>query len=127
MVLWSTLRVGQYPKNPKRKKTVPPFILRLKQAWFLRRVVKSCAILLLIFGQTVVGYADDTGDISRISVHQVKQLLGSPDTVVIDVRTYRNWWRSSKKIPTAVREDPSKVDQWREKYVQDQTLIFYCS
>ena len=47
--------------------------------------------------------------------------------VVIDVRTHRNWWRSSKKIPTAVREDPSRVDQWFQKYSTNQTLIFYCS
>jgi rhodanese-related sulfurtransferase len=81
----------------------------------------------MVISQAVVLLADDTGDVSRISADQVKKLLGHPDTVIIDVRTYRNWWRSSKKIPTATREDPSKVDQWIEKYVKDQTLIFYCS
>jgi len=87
----------------------------------------ACFVCLLIFGQAIVLFADDTREVARISVHQVQKLLGRPDTVVIDVRTYRNWWRSSKKIPTAVREDPLKVDQWIEKYVKDQTLIFYCS
>ena len=87
----------------------------------------ACFVFLLIFGQAAVPVADDARDVSRISVHQVKALLGRPDTVIIDVRKYRNWWRSSKKIPTAVREDPSKVEQWIEKYGQHQTLIFYCS
>lgn len=86
-----------------------------------------CFGCLLIIGQAVVGYAGDSGEIARISVHQVQKLLGRPDMVVIDVRTERNWWRSGKKIPTAVREDPSKVDQWMDKYVKAQTLIFYCS
>ena len=87
----------------------------------------ACFVFLLIFGQSIVLLAGDTREVARISVLKVQKLLGRPDTVVIDVRTYRNWWRSSKKIPTAVREDPLKVDQWIEKYVKDQTLIFYCS
>jgi hypothetical protein len=85
----------------------------------------ACFIFWLIFGPAAV--AGDTQDVPRISVHQTKKLMDSPDTIVIDVRKYRNWWRSSKKIPTAIREDPSKVDQWIEKFGKNQTLIFYCS
>jgi hypothetical protein len=87
-------------------------------AWF---------VFILILGQAAVTAAGDNKDVSRISVHQARALLGHPDTVIIDVRKYRNWWRSSKKIPTAVREDPSKVNQWIEKYAKSQTLIIYCS
>lgn len=104
-----------------------PFILPLKQARFMRRTVRTYFVFFLIIGQAAVPVANDTGDVSRISVDQVKARLGSPDTVIIDVRTHRNWWRSSKKIPTAVREDPSKVDQWLQKFARNQTLIFYCS
>ena len=84
-------------------------------------------LFLLVVGHPAVLLAGDTPEISRITVHQVKDRLGLPGTVVVDVRTHRNWWRSSKKIPTAVREDPSRVDQWMKKYSKDQTLIFYCS
>jgi len=84
-------------------------------------------ILLLIVGLPVQARAGGTPEISRISVQQLKDLLGLPDTVVVDVRTDRDWWRSSKKIPGAIREDPSKVDQWMQKYFKNQTLIFYCS
>jgi hypothetical protein len=84
-------------------------------------------MLLLVTGHSTTAPAGDTPEVSKMTVHQVKDLLGLPNTVIIDVRTYRNWWRSSKKIPTAVREDPSRVDQWIEKYFKNQTLIFYCS
>jgi hypothetical protein len=84
-------------------------------------------ILLLIVGGPVQSRAGDTPEIAKISVQQLKDLLGRPDTVVVDVRTDRDWWRSSKKIPGALREDPSRVDQWMEKYLKNQTLIFYCS
>ena len=81
--------------------------------------------LLLIFGHTPLLEASDTKSVPGISVDQVNRLLGKPDTVIIDVRKPRNWWRTSKKILTAVREDPSKVDQWARKYAKGHTLIFY--
>ena len=108
-------------------KIMPSFIRPLKQARFMGRGARACFVFMLIFGQIAVTVAGDTRDVSRISVHQAQVLLGHPDTVIIDVRKYRNWWRSSKKIPTAVREDPSKVENWIEKYGKNQTLIFYCS
>jgi len=103
------------------------FVLPLKQTRFMRRGAGACFVLLLIFGQAVVAAAGDPGDVPGISVRQLKSLLGRPDTVIIDVRKNRNWWQSSKKIPTAVRGDPSTVEQWIEKYSKNQTLIFYCS
>jgi len=81
----------------------------------------------LIFGPAPLMTAGETRDVAKISVEHVKQLLGKPDTVIIDVRKPRNWWRTSKKIVTAVREDPSKVDRWAQKYAKGQTLIFYCT
>ena len=87
----------------------------------------SGLVFLLIWVYTAGVIAGDETEVPRISVQDAKQMLGNPDTVIIDVRRYRNWWRSSKKISTAVREDPSKVNQWFQKYTRDETLIFYCS
>ena len=81
--------------------------------------------LLLILGHPTLLKASDTKSVPRISVDQVNRLLGKPATVIIDVRKPRNWWRTSKKIFTAVREDPSKVEQWARKYAKGLTLIFY--
>jgi len=81
--------------------------------------------ILLILGHAPWLNASDTQRVPRISAGQVKQLLGKPETVIIDVRKPRSWWRSSKKISTAVREDPAEVDQWAAKYAKDQTLVFY--
>ena len=84
-------------------------------------------VCLLILGHRPVLVAADNNTVPRISAAQVKQMIGLPETVIIDVRRFRNWWRSSKKILAAVREDPSKVDKWAQKYAKDKTLIFYCS
>jgi len=92
---------------------------------FIRRGTVACIIFLLIYSWTGFSAADNDKNVPAISVHQVKQLLNNSDVIIIDVRKYRNWWRSSKKILSAVREDPSKIDQWAQKYPKDKSLIFY--
>ena len=97
----------------------------LNKERFTRRDTVAGIIFLLIFSSTGFSAADNEKTVPAISVHQVKQLLNNSDTIIIDVRKYRNWWRSSKKILSAVREEPSKVDQWAQKYPKDKSLIFY--
>lgn len=100
-------------------------ISNLNKNKFIRRGTVACIIFLLIFSSTGFSAADNDKNVPGISVHQVKQLLNNFDVIIIDVRKYRNWWRSSKKILSAVREDPSKIDQWAQKYPKDKSLIFY--
>jgi len=82
---------------------------------------------LAILGHGPVLSAAENSNVPEISPSQVKELLGQPKTAIIDVRRFRSWWQSGKKILSAVREDPSKVDQWAQNYTKDMTLIFYCS
>ena len=83
--------------------------------------------IFLIFCTAAGIVAGDAKEVPRLSANEVKQMLYRPDVVIIDVRKYRNWWRSTHKISTAVREDPSEVDQWAQKYSKDKTLVFYCA
>jgi hypothetical protein len=82
---------------------------------------------LLIFCHGPAPAAADRNKIPEISCDKLKQMIGQPKTIILDVRRSRSWWRSSKKIVTAVREDPSKIDKWVQKYARELTLIFYCS
>lgn len=70
--------------------------------------------------------ADSTGKVPRISAADVEKLMDNPDVVIIDVRKNKSWWRSTTKIHGAVREDPSNVSQWIDKYSKTETLILYC-
>jgi len=65
--------------------------------------------------------------VPRISVDEVKQVLGNKNVVVVDVRKDRAYWSSDQKILNAKREDPSRVTQWAQKYHKDMTLVFYCA
>jgi hypothetical protein len=95
------------------------------QKYFLQAAIFFACLFITGHGSVLV--AADKYKVPEISVDQVKQMIGRPETVIIDVRRYRSWWRSSWKIATAVREDPSTVDKWAQKYTKDTTLIFYCS
>ncbi len=61
----------------------------------------------------------------RISKEDLKELLGKPDVVIVDVRTGSDWNDSPVKVKGAVREEPDKVDSWIEKYPKDKTLVLY--
>ena len=63
--------------------------------------------------------------VPRISKEDLKEMLGKPDVVIVDVRTGSDWNDSSVKVKGAVREEPDKVDSWIEKYPKDKTLVFY--
>ena len=98
----------------------------------MTRLNNALCIIAIVLLWLVSAYPDSlnangTAAVPRISVDDAKNLLGQPDVVIIDVRTNKQWWRSTRKILSAVREDPSKVSQWHEKYSESQILIFYCS
>jgi hypothetical protein len=68
-------------------------------------------------------------EIPRISKEKLKSILGNPDVVVIDVRTFFDRKMSTNQIKGAVREDPdpTKVKSWAKKYSKGKTIVLYCA
>ena len=66
-------------------------------------------------------------DAPKMTKEDLKGRLGDPEVVVVDVRAGGSWDNSPTKIKGAVREDPTAVQSWVEKYPKDKTLVFYCS
>jgi rhodanese-related sulfurtransferase len=65
--------------------------------------------------------------VPRISKEEVKGMLGTPELVVIDVRSSSLHESSKLQIQGAVREDPDRVKSWEGKYAKDKTIVLYCS
>jgi rhodanese-related sulfurtransferase len=63
----------------------------------------------------------------RISIDELKGMLGNPDVVIIDVRKDKDWKAADRKIPGAYREDWQTAEQWAPKYPQDKTIVLYCT
>ncbi len=59
-------------------------------------------------------------DVPRMSKEELKNLLGNPDVIVIDVRQESDWERSDSKIKGAVRETPDEAEFWMKKYAKDK-------
>jgi hypothetical protein len=89
--------------------------------------VEFCMRLLAVISVSLAVGCAASVEVPRISVEKTKELLASPDVIVIDVRTDKTWWRSPTKILNAVREEPGAVEKWAVRYPRDKTLIFYCS
>lgn len=66
-------------------------------------------------------------EVPRITIGQVRDILGNPNYVILDVRKSSDWDNSDSKIHGAIREDPSNVNAWVDKYPKEKTLLFYCN
>lgn len=66
-------------------------------------------------------------DFPRMTKEELKEMLGSPDLVIVDVRVGKDWKASEFKVKGAVREDPGNVDPAAGKYAKDKTLVLYCA
>lgn len=67
------------------------------------------------------------GDVKIINKDELKAMLGSPDLVVLDVRTGRDWSSSEFKIKGAVRSTGKDVEEVAAQYSKDKTLVLYCA
>jgi hypothetical protein len=93
----------------------------------MRKVVLLLAIASVLAVAALAVTPSLAQDAKRMSVEELKSMLGSPGLVVIDVRADGDWKSSTLKIKGAVREDPEKVDTWMSRYPKDETLLFYCA
>ena len=84
----------------------------------------AVGILVVFIGCTTMQYNQG---VPRISKGELKAKLGSPDLVLIDVRTEADWEKSGEKISGAVRMDPTTVDAWAATLPKDKEIILYCA
>jgi rhodanese-related sulfurtransferase len=63
----------------------------------------------------------------RISKEELKAKLGSPDLILVDVRTKKDWDMSSGKIIGAIRMDPDAFDDWSGTLAKDKEIVLYCA
>lgn len=80
--------------------------------------------LLLCASPATMVHAQDA---QRITVEELRGMLGKPDVVVLDVRADRDWNSSDSKIQGAVREEPMKAASWALRYPKDKTYVLYCA
>jgi hypothetical protein len=58
---------------------------------------------------------------------ELREKLGNPEILILDVRKKADWEASARKIPGAVHEDYEKVAEWAGKYPREKTRVLYCA
>jgi Rhodanese-like domain len=93
----------------------------------MRKIILMMAITMVFVLAALFATPAAAQEVNRMSIEELKGMLGSPDLVIIDVRREGDWKSSTVKVKGAVREDADKVDTWMNKYPKDKTLVFYCA
>ncbi|MFP4035235.1 MAG: rhodanese-like domain-containing protein [Desulfovermiculus sp.] len=70
---------------------------------------------------------DESDDVPRISIHQLKSMLDNNDIVVLDTRPKQQWEASSEKIPGAEHHSSFDAGEWSQQYSQNATIALYCA
>lgn len=81
-------------------------------------------VFFIFVGCTYIQSANAT---PRITKDELKTKLGSPDLVLLDVRSNNDWERSTEKIAGAVRMDPNTVETWAGTLPRDKKIVLYCA
>jgi hypothetical protein len=85
----------------------------------------ALSLIILFLGCRVALAAEEA---PRMTIEELKSMMGNPDLVILDVRSASDWKKSDAKIQGAIREDPSqKAKSWAEKYAKDKTIVLYCA
>ncbi|MDZ7761467.1 MAG: rhodanese-like domain-containing protein [Desulfovermiculus sp.] len=70
--------------------------------------------------------AEEDG-VPRMSIHQLKDIMGKKDLVILDTRLFNQWKASQKKIPGAEHHSSFEASEWAEEYDKESTIVLYCA
>jgi hypothetical protein len=103
-------------------------IVRVEGAITMRKLRYFTLIaILLCWASAVTATSSDAAEVPTISKEKVKNMLGKPNVIVVDVRADPEWDSSDFKIKGAIRKGPRKVENWFATLPKKKTLVFYCA
>jgi len=66
-------------------------------------------------------------DVPRMTKDELKAMLGSPDLVIVDVRTFGEYMSSDFKIKGAVRAGGGAFEDFLFSYPKGKIFVLYCT
>jgi predicted sulfurtransferase len=90
-------------------------------------LISSLVALLLLVA--LAGYSampTTVEQVPRLTKDAVKDMLGKPDVVILDIRYIKQYEQSDKKLPGAVFVQPENFDEFVKNHPQkDKTYVLY--
>ena len=95
--------------------------------------MKRFTAFVLFFSVLLAGFvinvdptdASSSGDIPFISIEELKDKLGEPSVVILDVRIPKHIDASRFKVKGAIWVNPNEIDQWVHSFPKDSTYVLY--
>jgi hypothetical protein len=95
--------------------------------------MKSRSCLIVSFATALIlvaltGYSappTTVEQVPRLTKEQVKDILGKPDVVIVDIRFIKQYEQSDRKLPGAVFVQPEDFDQFAKDHPKDKTYVLY--
>ncbi len=86
-------------------------------------LIAACLVAGAIFSATPA----TAKNVGIMNIDTLAQLLDSPDLVILDVRTGRDWKSSTQKIKGARRAEPGKFSSWSGDFPKGKKIVLYCA
>lgn len=67
------------------------------------------------------------GNVRLMTSTELKNMLGSKELVVLDVRSGRDWSTSELKITGAIRANGDDFNSWANSYPKEKKIVLYCA
>jgi len=94
-----------------------------------RKPILISALVALLLLVALAGYSampTTVEQVPRLTKDAVKEMLGKPDVVIVDIRYIKQYEQSDKKLPGAVFVQPENFDQFVQNHPQkDKTYVLY--
>ena len=91
----------------------------------MKRVVIPALTALLFSAVLLIPALAPAAQAATVSVKHLKQMMATPEVVVIDVRLPKHYDPSKKIIAGAKRELPGQADKWAKKYDPAKIYVLY--
>ena len=83
------------------------------------------AVLLLIALAAYTAMPTTVEQVPRLTKENVKEMIGKPDVVIVDIRYIKQYEQSDKKLPGAVFVQPEDFDEFVKNQPKDKTYVLY--
>ena len=92
-----------------------------------RMVPLGSAVLVIAWFLGVMQQPALAENVQRMSIEQLKEMLGQPDVKVYDVRTPRDWNDDNEKIKGAVRLAEDEIAEVAAGIDKAHAVVLYCA
>ncbi|HET6490799.1 MAG TPA: rhodanese-like domain-containing protein [Syntrophales bacterium] len=92
---------------------------------------RTCLILSIATALILVALTGYTAppttveQVPRLTKEQVRDMLGKPDVVIVDIRFIKQYEQSDRKLPGAVFVQPEQFDEFVKNNPKDKTYVLY--